>query len=84
MDIQERTVYTKYGYLVPKHSKISKKQFHELFQEYVKHPENKAKLIKNVRELSIKKGNIYKKSMKKSIKNKKSTKNKKSRRKRRY
>jgi hypothetical protein len=84
MDIQENTLYTKYGYLVPKHSKISKKQFHEIFQEYVKHPEYKTKLIKNVRELSIKKGNIYKMGMKKSLKNKKSMKNKKSTKKRKY
>jgi hypothetical protein len=52
MDIQERTVYTKYGYLVPKHSKIPRKQFHELFLEYVKHPEHKAMLMKKVVFLS--------------------------------
>jgi hypothetical protein len=74
MDIQERTVYTKYGYLVPKNSKISKKQFHELFLEYVKHPEHKDMLMKKVKELSIKKGKMYKRTNKKSSKNKKSKK----------
>lgn len=74
MDIQEKAVYTKYGYLVPKHSKIPRKQFHELFLEYVKHPEHKAMLMKKVKDLSIKKGNLYKRTIKKSSKNKKSKK----------
>jgi hypothetical protein len=66
MDIQEKTIYTKYSYLVPKNSKISKKQFHELFQDYVKHPERKSELIKKLKTLSIKKGMKSKKSIKRN------------------
>jgi hypothetical protein len=64
MDIQENTIYTKYSYLVPKNSKIPKKQFHELFQEYVKNPERKSELIKKLKTVSIKKGMKGKKSIK--------------------
>lgn len=64
MDIQENTIYTKYTYLVPKKSRISKKQFRMMFQEYVKNPQRKKGLLKKLRELSIKKGKSYK--MKKS------------------
>jgi DNA-directed RNA polymerase subunit H (RpoH/RPB5) len=74
MDIQENTIYTKYQYLVPKHSKISKKEFHEIFQEYVKHPERQTNLMNKLKKLSIKKGKLYKRTNKKSSKNKKSKK----------
>lgn len=65
MNIQENTVYTKYLYMAPKHGRLSRKQIHKLFQEYEKHPERKAMLIKKAREMSIKKNNMYKKLLKK-------------------
>ena len=65
MNIQENTVYTKYLYMAPKNGRLTRKQFHKLFQEYEKHPERKAMLIKRAREMSIKKNNMYKKSLKK-------------------
>ena len=58
MDIQESTIYTKYIYLAPKGSRVSKKVFHNLYEQYVKHPELKEKLIQKLRELIIKQGKI--------------------------
>ena len=80
MDIQEKAIYTKYFYLAPKNSRITKKQFHGLFQEYLKYPNRKAKLLKKLKEMTIKKGKLYKQNMMKSAKNNKSNKyNKKTR-----
>ena len=78
MDIQESTVYTKYTYLAPKGSRIPKKQFHALFEQYVKHPELKEKLIQKLRELSIKQGkkNALKNKNKKTTTTNKSKSNK--------
>jgi hypothetical protein len=53
MDVQESTVYTKYIYLAPKGSRVPKKVFHALFEQYVKHPELKEKLIQKLRLLAL-------------------------------
>ena len=68
MNIQENTLYTKYGYLAPKHGKITKKQFHKIYQEYEQHPERKAKLIKRLKVMSIKKNSMYNTRKNKSLK----------------
>ena len=82
MDVQENTIYTKYLYLAPKGSRVSKKVFHDLYQQYVKNPELKEKLIQKLRELSIKEGKknaLKNKNKDKSSKNVKPVKNKKTR-----
>ena len=77
MDVQESTIYTKYIYLAPKGSRVSKKVFHKLYEEYVKHPERKEKLIQKLRELSIKQGKLNALKNKNKITNTKTNKNKK-------
>jgi hypothetical protein len=59
MSIQESAIWTKYEMLVPKEKKISKKVFHQLFEEYVKHPDKKDALLKKLRYLSMQKGKEY-------------------------
>jgi hypothetical protein len=75
-EIQESAIWTKYIYLAPKHRRISRKRFHELYEEYVKHPERKEKLLRKLRALSIEQGKINEQKKKKSQEKKKSGKNK--------
>ena len=58
MNIQESAVWIKYLYLAPKGRRISRKKFHELYEEYVKHPERKEMLIRKLRKLSREQGKI--------------------------
>ena len=67
MNIQESAIWTKYLYLVPKHRRISRKRFHALYEEYVKHPERKEQLLRKLRALSIEQGKKYERESKKKM-----------------
>lgn len=69
MNIQESAIWTKYIYIVPKERRIPREKFHELYEEYTKHPERKEKLLRKLRALSIEQGKINARKNKLTIKN---------------
>jgi hypothetical protein len=76
MNIQESAIWTKYIYIVPKERRIPREKFHELYEEYTKHPERKEKLLRKLRALSIEQGKINARKNKLTIKNQPASKSK--------
>jgi len=56
MEIQESTIWTKYKYLVPAKNRVSRKQFHSLYEEYQLHPNKKAAIMAKLKSMTLKKG----------------------------